>query len=178
MSADMLAPHGTAKWRVRAVVDKYEGCTDEEFAAGAVEPTASETYDGNILVYGGVSLIWQALIGNGGAGALAYFNNANAHIGVGASATAAAATQTDLITTPTRRPMAATYPQHTDATTAGAATITFQAVFGNADANIAWNEWGLANAATGGRLLNRKVEAMGTKTSTAVWTMTVTLTIS
>ena len=139
--------------------------------------------EGNLLMYGGASCIWEALIGNGTATAgnpLTYFNNANANIGVGDSTTAEAATQTDLqaATNKQRKPVDATYPQHTDGTVSGDATITFKATFGTSDANFHWEEWGIFNAASGGRMLNRKVTDLGTKTSAASWAFTVTLSLA
>jgi hypothetical protein len=111
---------------------------------------------------------------------LTYFNNGNAYIGVGDSTTAAAATQTDLqaSTNKLRKAMDATYPQHTDATTSGAASIVFKSTFSTSDANYAWQEWGIFNGSSGGRMLNRKVESLGTKTSAASWAFTCTLTLS
>lgn len=139
----------------------------------------------NLLMYGGSSTRWEALIGNGTATAgqaLTYFNNAQAAIGVGDSTTAAAATQTDLqaASNKLRKAMDATYPTHTDATTSGAASIVFRSTFGTSDANFHWQEWIIANSATAatGRALNRKVEDLGTKASSASWQFTVTLTDS
>lgn len=106
--------------------------------------------------------------------AVTAFNNANARIGVGDSATAFAAAQTDLqaAANKLRKAMDATYPS-------GAANvITFRATFSTAEANFAWNEWGIFNAASGGTMLNRKVEALGTKTNTQTWQFTVTLTVT
>lgn len=144
--------------------------------------------EGNLLMYGGASCQWQTLIGNGTATAgqaLTYFNNGNAAIGVGDSSTAAAATQTNLqgAASPTnriRKAQNATYPQHTDATTSGAASIIFQSTFSTSEANFTWNEWGLFNSATDGtgRMLNRRVVNLGTKTSAAAWDFTITLTLS
>jgi hypothetical protein len=144
--------------------------------------------EGNMLMYGGASCQWQTLIGNGtttAGQALTYFNNTNAAIGVGDSTTAAAATQTNLqgAASPTnriRKGMNATYPQHTDATTSGAASIVFQSTFSTSEANFTWNEWGLFNSATDGtgRMLNRRVVNLGTKTSAAAWDFTITLTLS
>lgn len=139
----------------------------------------------NLLMYGGASNQWQTLIGNGTTTAgqtLTYFNNANAAIGVGDSSTAAAATQTDLqaATNKLRKAMDATYPLHTDGVVSGAASIVFRSTFATGDANWVWNEWGTFNSPTAatGRMLNRKVEALGTKTSAASWQMTVTLSIA
>lgn len=108
-----------------------------------------------------------------GAGVTA-FSNANAHIGVGDSSTAFAAGQTDLqaATNKLRKAMDATYP------TGAANVLTFRATFGTGDANFAWNEWGIFNAASAGTMLNRKVESLGTKTNTQTWQFTTTLTIT
>ena len=108
-----------------------------------------------------------------GAGVTA-FNNANSYIGVGDSTTAFAAGQTDLqaSTNKTRKAMDATYPS------GGSNVITFRSTFGTSDANYAWNEWGVFNASSGGTMLNRKVESLGTKTNTQTWQFTVTLTFT
>jgi hypothetical protein len=189
----IVGGHDEVYWRCHTVVDKFHG--DVMALPGVqgqgisldtgLEVVAFETVEkeGNLLVIGGASVQWQTLIGNGtttGGQALTYFNNANAHIGVGAnSGTAAADTQTDLQTTPTRKAMDATYPLHTDTTgTAGSKSITFRSTFATGDANIAWNEWGVFNASTGGRMLNRKVESLGTKTSAATWVITITLSLA
>lgn len=108
------------------------------------------------------------------AGTLTAYSNANAHLGVGDSASAFAATQTDLqaATNKLRRPMDATYPQ------VATNLLTARASFGTAEANFAWNEWGLFNAASGGTMMNRKVESLGTKTAAQAWQLTVTITHS
>lgn len=102
------------------------------------------------------------------------FTNANSYIGVGDSTTAFAATQTDLqaATNKTRKAMDATYP------TRSANAITFRATFATGDANFAWQEWGVFNANAAGTMLNRKVESLGTKTSSSTWQLTVTITLS
>ena len=184
--------HDAQIWRCHTVLDKYEGDIDYALPkhngkavradGSVVEAFDSVEVEGNLLVIGGASIQWQTLIGNGtttAGQALTYFNNANAYIGVGSSVTAAADTQTDLQATPTRKAMDATYPQHTDTTgTAGSKSIIFRSTFATGDANIAWQEWGLFNASTAGRMLNRKVESLGTKTSAATWVLTITLTLA
>ena len=174
------AEHDVIRWRARWKVEKYWG----DVAPESVPYEVIER-EGNLLMYGGASCLWQCLIGNGTTTAdqtLTYFSNARAAIGVGDSSTAAAATQTDLqaATNKTRKAMDATYPTHTDATTSGAATITFKSTFATGDANFAWAEWGVFNSATAatGRMLNRKVESLGTKTSAASWAFTVTITLA
>lgn len=179
----------TVRWIAKIRLDKYEGdWTPAQIAAGEADDALYETIEreGNLLVIGGVSVQWQTLIGNGTATAgqgLTYFNNANAAIGVGDSTTAAADTQTDLqaATNKVRKAMDATYPQHTDTTgTAGSKTITFKSTFATTDANWAWQEWGIFNSPTAatGRMLNRKVESLGTKTSSATWALTVSIALA
>jgi len=95
-----------------------------------------------------------------GIGTTTLYNNANARLGVGSDATAADPSQTDLLdATPTWKAMDATYPQRS------AQTAEWRATFGSGDANEAWNEFAVDNGATAHKLLNRKVEAKGTKAS-------------
>jgi hypothetical protein len=110
-----------------------------------------------------------ALVVGGGGTA---FNNANAYLGVGDSTTAFSAGHTDLqaATNKLRKGMDATYPQ------VAANVQTFRATFSTAEANFAWQEWGIFNASSGGTMMNRKVESLGTKTSAQSWQITVTLT--
>ena len=190
-------------WRCHTKVERFKGDIDYEVqSAGVLIPRSRESgrvilpydveeRDGNLLVIGGASVQWQTLIGNGtatAAQALTFYNNGNAYISVGDSATAAADTQTELqaATNRLRKPMDATYPLHTDSTgTAGSKSITFRSTFGTSDANYAWQEWGIFNGAgtggpptTGQRMLNRKVESLGTKTSAATWVLTITLSLA
>lgn len=170
--------HDAARWLVHTTIAKYDGdFTAEQIDSGEADGAHLETVeaDGNLLVIGGVSLLWQLAIGNRAVGALEYLNNANARILVGTSSTAEADTNTAL-TGSVAKAMDATYPQHTDSTgTAGSKTITWRSTFASADANQAWNEWGIDN---GTRLLNRKVAANGTKASGQTWQFTVTVTIA
>jgi hypothetical protein len=165
------------KWKTETVLEKYE--SEEDFKAGRCAEVIKDK--DNLAVQGGWSNLWQCLIGNGtgtGGQNLTFFNNANAHIGVGDSSTAAVASQTDLqaSTNKVRVAMDATYPQHTDGVNAGALSIVFRMTAGSGVANFAWNEWGVFNASSSGRMLNRKVFTGGTKASGAVWVFTVTLT--
>ena len=177
-----------AKWQAHLRLDKYEGeVTAAQIDAGeAPAPYETIERDGNLLLIGGVSALWQFAVGNGTTTAdqeLSYYSNARATIGVGDSSTAAADTQTALQAATNRlyKAMDATYPLHTDSDSSGAAkTITFRSTFGTGDANFAWQEWGIFNSTTHntGRGLNRKVESLGTKTSAATWVLTITLTIA
>lgn len=117
----------------------------------------------------GRNLIAGAIVG----AAYTAFNAANAYLGVGDSSTAFAASQTDLQASSNklRKAMDATFP------TQSTNILTFQATYGSAEANFAWNEWGVFNASSSGTMLNRKVESLGTK-STGSWTLTVSLTVN
>ena len=111
----------------------------------------------------------QATLGE----AVTPFNNANARIGVGDGTAAFAASQTDLQgTNKYRKGVDAGYP------TRSGSTMTFQATFSGTEANFAWNEWGVFNAATGGVMLNRKVESLGTKASGSTWILQVQVTLT
>ena len=106
--------------------------------------------------------------------AVTNFANANARIGAGDSSTAFAATQTDLqaATNKFRKGMEATYPQRSGN------VWTFRSLFATGEANFDWNEWGIFNAASGGVMMTRKVESMGTKTSVQSFQLTLTITVN
>ncbi|MBX6386800.1 MAG: hypothetical protein IRZ07_28120 [Microbispora sp.] len=166
-----------AVWIGRATVDKYHGdVTPADIDRGLAIPYETVVGTPQLLTYGGASALWHRLIGGT---TVTAFDNTNAYLGVGDGNTTAAATQTDLQgTNKLRKAMDATYPQHSDGTTSGAASIVFRATFGTSDANFQWLEWGIFNASTGGRMLNRKQEDLGTKSSAASWVLTCTLTLS
>jgi hypothetical protein len=190
----MSQAHDRAQWRVKikreafaADVDEYRrqyGKAEGERRFHAENaPTDVQEEEGNLLMNGGVSCLWECLIGNGtgtAAQTLTYFNNGNAYLGVGDSTTAAAATQTDLQASSNkyRQAMDATYPTHTDGTSSGSETITFKGTVGTSNANFHWQEWGVFNGSSGGRMLNRAVTDLGTKTAAASWSFAVTITIS
>jgi len=109
----------------------------------------------------------QASIGT----AASLFTEANSYIGVGDSTTAFAKTQTDLQgTNKLRKKVDAGYP------TISGSTLTFRATFTTSEANFAWNEWGVFNAASAGTMLNRVVQYNGTKVDSQTWVFTVTVT--
>lgn len=180
MASPSPLQHDRAEWRVDWTVDKYTGAwTPAQIAAGDAESALYERLEreGNLLLTGGASALWERLIGT----AVTAFDNTNAFIGVGDSTTAAATTDTDLVaaTNKLRKAMDATFPSHSDSTSVvGAKSITYKSTFGTADANFAWQEWGIFNASTAGRMLNRKVESLGTKTSAATWALTITLSLA
>ncbi len=151
-------------WNPRWVVRKYHedlaewqarGGTDADFYA-TFRPYETVGFEGNLWLNAGISLMLDLFIGAGGT----VFNAANARLGVGDSTTAAAAGQTDLqaAANKLRKGMDTTYPSRS------AQTLSFQASFTSTEANYDWNEFILANAATGATVFNRKVQALGTKT--------------
>jgi len=168
----------SAGWRCTARIEDFEG----EWRPGADPVRVVEA--SNLLMHGGASLLWEHSRGNGtttAGQALTYLNNANAAIGAGTGATAVAATQTNLQgATRARKGMDPNYPEHTDGTGSGTHTINYRATFGTADANFDWQEVGVFNSPTDGigRMLNRLVSAIGTKTSAVSRVVTVTISIA
>lgn len=160
-------------WRCRTRVCKYA----DRAARAQGDPYDVLEIDGNLLTYGGASALWHRLTGGTSVDA---FDSSNAYIGVGSSSTAAAAGQTDLqaASDKLRKGMESGFPDHTDGTASGAEEVVFKAEFGSAEANFAWQEWGLFNASSSGRMLNRKVESLGTKANPAVWTLQISLALA
>ena len=120
------------------------------------------------LTAAGVNFLSQAAIGQG-----TPFSNANARIGVGNGTTAFTASQTDLQgASKLRKTMDSGYPSVTPP------VVTFRSTFSQSEANFAWNEWGIFNAATGGVMLNRVVESNGTKQNNQTWVLEVAITFA
>ena len=170
------------RWKVKTTLEKYAADVNAYVALlGRVEgerrfaeenrPFEVLVRDGNLLTQTGINLIWTLL--SGGAGTA--YSNANARIGVGNSTQAAADTNTDLVGASVAwKGMETSYPV---VSALGDKKITFRAQFGSAEANFAWEEWGLDNGATAHKLLNRKVESLGTKSS-GTWQLTVEISLS
>lgn len=96
------------------------------------------------------------------------YNAANAHIGIGNSSALFDPAQTGLQgLSIVRKPMDATYPQRTNN------IYRARATFAKTEANYRWEEWEVTNAATGGNPMNRMVDFIGEKTSSATWQITV-----
>lgn len=120
------------------------------------------------LTNAGRDLIAIALIGD----VFLPYNSVYAHIGVGTGISAFAPGDTDLTgVSKQRKAMESGYP------TRAANALTFRSLFGTTEANFTWNEWGVFNDAVTGTMLNRKVETLGTKTSSQSWQFTVTLSV-
>ena len=120
------------------------------------------------LTAAGINAISQAIIGQG-----TFFDTTNARLGVGDGIAAFDASQTDLQgANKIRKAMDAGYP------TVEAPVVTFKSTFLPAEANFAWNEWGIFNAASGGAMLNRVIESNGTKQNNQTWVLEVEITFT
>jgi hypothetical protein len=164
-----------AQWICRYRLEKRLGdinaCKSPEESLTFLENTKPYEViegEGNCLLNAGIDEMWDLIVGD----SANHFNNANAQIGVGDSNTAANATQTDLqaATNKTYKGMETGYPTSTSQ------KATFKSSFGASDANYTWNEW-VVKQASSGKCLNRKVDALGTKSS-GTWTLEVSITLS
>ena len=169
--------HEPIRWRAEWRLDKYDGEAAElvdrygvEALGPDVAPVETIAGEGNLVTTAGIQRALDLLIG----AAVTSFANANANLGVGDSTTAAAAGQTDLQagTNKLRKAMDATFPSRSGS------VVSFRATFGLSDANWTWNEWAIFNAASGGVMLNRKVENLGAKTSANSWVFTVSISLA
>lgn len=168
----------SVKWRCVTRLEKYNGdFSAADIAAGlAIDALYEDRWDeGNLLVTVGATDLWTALTG----GAITAYSNGNANIGVAngnGSVPTVAASDTNLADLTNRQltAMNATFPS------ISTNTVTFQATYGTAVANFAWNEWGVFNGSNPptSHMLNHKGQALGTKVNTATWQFTVTLSLS
>lgn len=156
----------------------------ELFHPGSTVPYFVKEVDGNMLLNGGASLLFEYMRGNGStstANAKHYFN-ASAALGVGNSSVAASSFQKALQGTKKIVALSAGFPTHTTGSTAStAAKIIYKSTFTSTQANFTWWEWGVHNRITTGavqRMLNRKVGNLLTKTSAATASLTVTLSLA
>ena len=162
------------KWTIRRYNNHQEfldGNLPETIidATGKMLPGES-VFEGNVLLNEGIAELLLLLTG----GTATAYNNANSYLGVGESTTAATASQTGLSgSSKTYKAMEATYPQ------IDGQKVTWRSVFGTSDANNAWQEFTVVNAATDtGDNLNRKVDDQGTKADGQTWTLDLEITFS
>jgi hypothetical protein len=145
-----------------------------------VMPSRILDAEGNSLVNTGLQRVSDLIIGSGAQA----FTTSRGMTGVGDSSTAFAVTQTTLVAGTNTL-----YKAIDSAPGSATGVITAQTTYQTGDANYAWNEWCLAiataapvssssfsTATTSGIMLNRKVQSLGTKVSTAVWVLQVTVT--
>lgn len=173
-----LSVPGDRNWHAYGLVSKYEGADADARALDLCRPDGYAESVGNLLTTAGLNRLTSLLLVAGGQG----FNNANCRIGVGNSATAALVADTDL-----NAAAGAANRQFVQTSGAGPSqangVVTVVRTFSTGIANFVWNEWGIDNGTVDGTavvavLLNHKVTSLGTKTSSAAWTFTVTITIT
>jgi hypothetical protein len=99
------------------------------------------------------------------------YNGTNTRLGVGDSTTAYAATQSDLqaVTNKFRKVVDA-------APGVSGNVLTAIATYQSGEAQYSWQEFIMANAASGANAFNRLVSNQGTKGAGAVWQLTMTIT--
>lgn len=189
-----LAAGDSIRWAPRVQVAKYEpnavawltahlgrSPLGVDYEAASITPYEVIERDGNLLVTAGLQRLTNLLIGAGGQA----LTNTAARLGVGNSSAAAAVGQTNLqaaagSTNRWFQPMDATYPTAVDG------VVTLRSTFASADGNFVWAEWGsdigtptvTASAVVSATLLNRAVQALGTKASGSSWVLTATITVS
>ena len=140
-------------------ITKYASQEDYE----KKNPYEKVRFEGNLLVNEGINYLNTMFATDAKTGTP--FSNVNANLIVGTGTGAAVATDVETtFTSGVKKAMMSGYPTYgTDQ------KITWKSSYGADDANQAWNEFGVLNAATGGKLLNRKVSAQGTKVSGQTW---------
>lgn len=189
-----LAAGDSIRWAPRVQVDKYDPEAvawltrqlgrkplGADYDDACITPYQIVEAEGNLLTTAGLQRLTNLLIGAGGQA----LTNTAARLGAGNSSTAAAVGQTDLqaaagSTNRWFQPMDATYP------TAVNGVVTLKSTFASADGNFVWAEWGsdigtptvAAGAVVSATLLNRAVQALGTKASGSSWVLTATITLS
>lgn len=147
---------------------KEKGLIDKYLNGDIDDPNVKlVVVEGNCILNEGVNQgIWPLVCG----ASVTNYSQSNARIGVGNGTAAEDPSQTDLQGTSTcYKPCNPGYPVY-----GSNRTCTWQATFGESDANFAWNEWTISNTANIN--LNRKVAYIGTKNG-GTWVLTVSLTI-
>jgi len=143
----------SAIWMIR----QWE--SEEHYLSG--ENPVVKFIDSNVLLDDGANEIWTLVVGGG-----TPFNAVNTQIGVGDSSTPTSQTQTGLLGSNTfYKGLDANYPVY-----GSNREIMFKATFGATEANFAWNEFTVTNGAIA---LNRSVQSIGTKSTGAIWDLTL-----
>ena len=158
-------------WEVHWRVEKFLSKTFDEVLASGEQPYEVCSDVQNIILDTGANEMLKLIGGVSGATA---FSAANAKIYVGSDSTAEAASQTGVIATTNKAyaGMDSGYPS------VSGRTIVFRASFDDASANFAWNEAAITNGSGAGAIaMNRKVSALGTKT-TGTWTLQLTISLT
>ena len=148
------------------LLEKFE----DDRAVAARRPYYTSKPFRNIFVNTGLAEVWKLVTAQAGTA----FSNANANLGVGNSAAAPAVGQTDLQgASKFRAVMNVGYPL-----APANGVEVWQSDYTGAQANFAWEEFAVFNAAAAGTMMNRSISSQGTKTAGQTWRLTYTFTLS
>jgi hypothetical protein len=172
-------------WKARWRIDKFKDPEDtvakrlqagmsvqEAISRYAKAFICTEEFEANVALNEGLQELIDIICG---VGTPTKWDNSNARLGVGDSNAAEDPVQTGLqaSSNKTFKAMDATYPQRTNQ------TGEWRATFGTDEANFAWEEYTVVNAADDtGKNLNRKIVSKGTKSSGETWTLSLQITFS
>lgn len=150
-------------WAGRFTVHKF--WADDDIARAT--PYEIVVGENAILTAGAQAIFNRAM----GTGSVTAFDGTNARLCVGTGTAAVSAGQTDLQGGTKTRKVVNALPS------ISGSTWTLVTTFASGDANHAWEEAGIANHASAGVLLNRVVQAFGTKSSGMQWVLTGAITL-
>lgn len=201
----LVEQESTIKWTANASVykwdvDQYEWISRKYSVVNPdlmqyseVKPYEVVDAPGNLLTYVGLAYLLSNITGVNTTTNAQLLANGYMPVAVGdggGSVPTAAVTDSDLTASTNKyyNPVDASYPT-VGAAGATAGIITVQSTFTSAVANFAWNEWAIfgstvqfltGQATTPGSctMINHKGVSLGTKTSSNVWTLAATLTLS
>jgi hypothetical protein len=153
-----------AVWKIRKFAN------DEAYRLN--NPFEEVSFEGNALVNEGINYLWTIVATDAKTGTP--WSNANANLIVGTGSGGEAPGDVEgTFTAGVKKVMDATYPTY-----GTSQKVTWKSTYGSGDANQVWAEFGVLNAASSGKLLNRKVSAQGTKTSGQTWELILQITLA
>jgi hypothetical protein len=202
----MIEQHSTITWTAHASVhkwdvDQYDWVSrkygieypDLMKFSDVVKPYEVVEAPGNLLTYVGLAYILSNITGLTTTTSAQILANGYVPVAVGdggGSVPTANVIDTDLTASTNKyyNPIDASYPT-VGAAGATAGVITVQSTFTSAIGNFAWNEWAIFGSTvsyTTGQtttpasvtMINHKGVSLGTKTSSNVWTLAATLSLS
>lgn len=201
--AQFLEQNDGARWKIAARVDKFDldaaararrffGLEEWQEPSGEqllalAAPYETVVEEGNLLTRQGLRRLMDRLAGTASNQAL---DATHCRIGVGNSSTAAVNTDTDLgAAAGSANRQFKLVDSVTVGSGASSGVITIVATFSTSLANFAWAEWGIDGGTADGTtvtsegnttpgLCNHKITSLGTKTSSATWVFTITITIT
>jgi hypothetical protein len=170
-----------AKWRIDKFKDPAKEVSRALQTGMPMEQAVSlygeafictEKFESNIALNEGLQALIELACG---ISTPAKWDNSNARLGVGDSNAAEDPSQTGLqaATNKAYKAMDGSYPQRSGQ------TVEWRATFGTDEANFAWEEYTVVNAADdSGVNLNRKIASKGTKASGETWTLSLQINFS